>query len=86
MKLKPGEYVIKLKGNTVAHGELMMNCFLAMDPGTADGKIAGVPTTEPTYGLPAIWIKAGLREDALVKGYTVVGSADGFDHASFGCH
>ena len=72
MKLKPGEYVIKLKGNTVAHGELMVNCFLAMDPGTADGKVSGVPTTEPTYGLPAIWIKAGLREDALVKGYTVV--------------
>ena len=72
MKLKPGEYVIKLKGNRVAQGELMMNSCLAMDPGTADGKISGVPTTEPTYGLPAIWIKEGAREGALAKGYTVV--------------
>jgi flagellar biosynthesis protein FlhA len=72
MKLRPGEYVIKLKGNKIAEGELMMNCFLAMNPGTADGKISGVETTEPTYGLPATWIKADAREDALAKGYTVV--------------
>jgi len=72
MKLKPGEYVIKLKGNKIAEGELMMNCFLAMNPGSADGNISGVQTTEPTYGLPATWIKEGAREDALAKGYTVV--------------
>ena len=72
MKLKPGEYVIKLKGNTIAEGELMMNCFLAMNPGAVDGKISGVQTTEPTYGLPATWIKESAREDALAKGYTVV--------------
>ena len=72
MKLKPGEYVIKLKGNTIAEGELMMNCFLAMNPGGVDGKISGVQTTEPTYGLPATWIKESAREDALAKGYTVV--------------
>ena len=72
MKLKPGEYQIKLKGNKIASGELMMNCFLAMNPGGADGQIDGVQTTEPTYGLPATWIKKGAREDALAKGYTVV--------------
>ena len=72
MKLKPGEYSILLKGNEVAGGELMMNHYLAMDPGNADGKIGGVPTKEPTYGLPAFWIKEGAREDALAKGYTVV--------------
>ena len=72
MKLKPGEYVIKLKGNRIAESELMMNCFLAMNPGSSDGKINGVETTEPTYGLPAIWIKESAREDALAKGYTVV--------------
>jgi flagellar biosynthesis protein FlhA len=72
MKLKPGEYQIKLKGNKIAEGELMMNCFLAMNPGGAEGKIDGVQTTEPTYGLPAIWIKKGAREAALAKGYTVV--------------
>ena len=72
MKLKPGEYSILLKGNEVANGELMMNHYLAMDPGNADGKIGGVPTKEPTYGLPAFWIKEGARENALAKGYTVV--------------
>jgi len=72
LKLKPGEYSILLKGNEVAKGELMMNHYLAMDPGTTDGKIGGVPTKEPTYGLPAFWIKEGAREDALAKGYTVV--------------
>ncbi len=72
MKLKPGEYSIQLKGNEVAGGELMMNHYLAMAPGTVDGKIAGVPTKEPTYGLPAFWIKESAREDALAKGYTVV--------------
>ena len=72
MKLKPGEYSILLKGNEVAGGELMMNHYLAMDPGNADGKIGGVPTKEPTYGLPAFWIKEGARENALAKGYTVV--------------
>ncbi|MCD6293582.1 MAG: flagellar biosynthesis protein FlhA [Deltaproteobacteria bacterium] len=72
MKLKPGGYSILLKGNEVAGGELMMNHYLAMDPGNADGKIGGVPTKEPTYGLPAFWIKEGARENALAKGYTVV--------------
>jgi len=72
MQLKPGEYSILLKGNEVAKGELMMNHYLAMDPGNADGKIGGVPTKEPTYGLPAFWIKEGARENALAKGYTVV--------------
>jgi flagellar biosynthesis protein FlhA len=72
MQLKPGEYSILLKGNEVAKGELMMNHHLAMDPGNADGKIGGVPTKEPTYGLPAFWIKEGARENALAKGYTVV--------------
>ena len=72
LKLKPGEYSILLKGNEVAKGELMMNHYLAMDPGSTDGKIGGVPTKEPTYGLPAFWIKEGAREDALAKGYTVV--------------
>jgi len=72
MKLKPGEYSILLKGNEVAGGELMMKHYLAMDPGNADGKVGGVPTKEPTYGLPAFWIKEGARENALAKGYTVV--------------
>ena len=72
MQLKPGEYKILLKGNEIARGELMTNYFLAMNPGTVDEKIDGIPTHEPTYGLPALWIKANAKENAIAKGYTVV--------------
>ena len=72
MQLKPGEYAILLKGNEIARGELMTNCYLAMNPGTADEKIDGIPTHEPTYGLPALWIREDTKEKALAKGYTVV--------------
>ena len=72
MQLKPGEYRILLKGNEVARGELMANYYLAMNPGTAEEDIDGIPTQEPTYGLPASWIKENVKEDAIAKGYTVV--------------
>jgi len=72
MRLKPGEYSILLKGNEVARGELMTNYYLAMNPGSVDEKIDGIATHEPTYGLPAIWIKENAKEQALAKGYTVV--------------
>ncbi len=72
MQLKPGEYSILLKGNEIARGELMTNYFLAMNPGTVDEKIDGIPTHEPTYGLPALWIKENAKENAIAKGYTVV--------------
>jgi flagellar biosynthesis protein FlhA len=75
MRLKPGEYCIMLKGNEVARGELMTNYYLAMNPGTAEEDIDGIPTKEPTYGLPALWIKENAKEDALTKGYTVVDQA-----------
>lgn len=72
MQLKPAEYSILLKGNEIARGELIMNHYLAMDPGTAKEKITGIPTKEPTYGLPAFWIREEEKETALSKGYTVV--------------
>ncbi len=72
MRLKPGEYSILLKGNEIARGELMTNYYLAMNPGSVDEKIDGIATREPTYGLPAIWIKENAKEQALAKGYTVV--------------
>jgi flagellar biosynthesis protein FlhA len=72
MQLKPGEYTILLKGNEVARGELMTNYYLAMNPGTAEDEIDGIPTQEPTYGLPALWIKEDAKENALAKGFTVV--------------
>ena len=72
MQLKPGEYSILLKGNEIARGELMTNYYLAMNPGSVDEKIDGIATHEPTYGLPALWIKENVKEKALAKGYTVV--------------
>jgi len=72
LQLKPNDYVIKVRGNEVARGELRLNSFLALNPGTATGKIKGVPTREPTYGLPAQWIADGDRDAAETMGYTVV--------------
>ncbi len=72
MQLKAGEYSILLKGNEVAKGELMPNCYLAINPGTAEEEIDGIPTKEPTYGLPAFWIKEEVKESAMSKGYTAV--------------
>jgi flagellar biosynthesis protein FlhA len=72
MQLKPGEYLIRLKGIEIARGNLMINYLLAMNPGNSGGKIDGIATREPTYGLEAYWIKAEKRELAMAKGYTVV--------------
>lgn len=72
MQLKPGEYRILLKGNEVARGDLMMNHYLAMNPGGEVDSVRGVPTVEPTYGIEALWIKEQHREEAITKGYTVV--------------
>jgi len=72
MQLESGEYAISLRGNEVARGELMINHYLAINPGTVEKKVDGVPTKEPTYGLPAFWIKEEVKESAMAKGYTVV--------------
>ena len=72
MQLKPGEYTILLKGNEIARGELLANYYLAMNPNATDEKIDGIATREPTYGLPALWIKEEAKENALAKGFTVV--------------
>ncbi|HHW15031.1 MAG TPA: flagellar biosynthesis protein FlhA [Firmicutes bacterium] len=72
MQLKPGGYVIKVKGVEVGRGELSVDHFLAMDPGTVSAPVEGTPTTEPAFGLPALWISANRREQAEMAGYTVV--------------
>jgi flagellar biosynthesis protein FlhA len=72
IQLKPNEYVIKIKGNTVARGELLLNHYLAMSPGIDDDSISGIETTEPAFGLPAIWIDEAMKERAELSGYTVV--------------
>jgi flagellar biosynthesis protein FlhA len=66
------EYVFKVRGSEVARGRVMAGHLLAMDPGDAVGKLQGIPTTEPAFGLPAIWIHQSLHTDAEALGYTVV--------------
>ncbi|MFH1761354.1 MAG: flagellar biosynthesis protein FlhA [bacterium] len=72
IQLKPNQYLIKIKGLEVGRGELMSGCYLAMNPGTVKRSIRGVKTTEPAFGLPALWITASQKEDAEMAGYTVV--------------
>lgn len=72
IQLKPNEYVIKIKGNSVARGELLLNHYLAMSPGFEDDAVSGIETVEPAFGLPAIWIDDATKERAELSGYTVV--------------
>ncbi|CUI05041.1 flagellar biosynthesis protein FlhA [Massilia antarctica] len=72
LELKPSAYRITLKGVEVGSGESMNGQFLAINPGMASGNLAGLVTTDPAFGLPAVWIDAGLRDEAQSMGYTVV--------------
>lgn len=72
IQLKPNIYVIKLKGIEIAKGELLLDHYLAMNPGTVFEEIVGIETVEPAFGLPALWIQETKREDAELAGYTVV--------------
>jgi len=72
IQLRPNEYVIKIKGNTVARGELLLNHYLAMSPGIDDDGVIGIETMEPAFGLPALWIDEATKDRAELSGYTVV--------------
>ncbi|SMG16449.1 flagellar biosynthesis protein FlhA [Paenibacillus aquistagni] len=72
IQLKPNEYIIKIKGNIVARGELLLNHYLAMSPGYDDDSVTGIETMEPAFGLPALWVDEAMKERAEVSGYTVV--------------
>ena len=72
IQLNPNEYVIKIKGVEVANGEMLLDHFLAMNPGMVEEEIDGIKTTEPAFGLPATWISEGQRDRAEMLGYTVV--------------
>lgn len=75
LKLGPRQYSILLKGVEIARGELMTDKFLAINPGNATETIPGTPTSEPTFGLPALWITKDNRERAQMLNYTVVDPA-----------
>ena len=72
LELRPSAYRIVLKGVEVGRGESFTGQFLAIDPGRVSGTLPGTQTRDPAFGLPAVWIEAGLRERALSLGYTVV--------------
>ncbi|MGK0289687.1 MAG: flagellar biosynthesis protein FlhA [bacterium] len=72
LQLEPGEYSIIIKGIEVGKGEMMLEHFLAMKAGDVDEEIDGIPTVEPAFGLPAVWIPNSEQERAQIAGYTVV--------------
>ena len=76
IQLKPNEYVIKMKGNMVARGELLLNHYLAMSPGFEDDSITGIETQEPAFGLPALWIEAWVGTDFVWRGNRMSIAAD----------
>ena len=72
LELRPNAYRIALKGVEVGQGEAFVGQFLAINPGRVLGEMSGTPTRDPTFGLPAVWVDANLREQAQSFGYTVV--------------
>jgi flagellar biosynthesis protein FlhA len=72
IQLQPNEYRLKIKGNEMARGELLLDHYLAMSPGIDDDSIEGIDTIEPAFGLPAKWITEEMKEQAEILGYTVV--------------
>ena len=72
IQLNPNQYIVKIKGVEMARGDLLLDHFMAMNPGTVEEEIDGIPTTEPAFGLPALWIADNMRDRAEMLGYTVV--------------
>ena len=72
LELKPNAYRITLKGAEVGNGEAYNGMFLAINPGRVSAPLPGISTQDPTFGLPAVWVEAGLYEQAQNLGYTVV--------------
>ena len=72
IQLNPNQYIIKIKGIQVTEGEILFDHYMAMNPGYVEEEITGIPTFEPSFHLPAIWITESQRERAESMGYTVV--------------
>ena len=72
LQLKTNEYIIKIRGTMIVSSELMPSMLLCMDPTGENSDMPGIKTIEPTFGLPAVWINKDQREEAEIKGLTVV--------------
>ncbi|MGZ5873639.1 MAG: flagellar biosynthesis protein FlhA [Bradyrhizobium sp.] len=75
VQLEANTYIIKIKEVDAGTGRIWPNQFMVMDPGGSQVDVPGIHTTEPTFGLPATWVDASLKEEASLKGYTVVDAA-----------
>lgn len=75
VQLEANTYIIKIKEVDAGTGRIWPNQFMVMDPGGNQVNVPGIHTTEPTFGLPATWVDAALKEEASLKGYTVVDAA-----------
>ena len=72
IQLNPNQYIIKIKGIQVSEGEILFDHYMAMNPGFVTEEVTGIPTFEPSFHLPALWITESQRERAEAAGYTVV--------------
>jgi len=72
LELQPNNYAIKIAGTRLAGGEVMVGMYMALNAAAAPGEIQGIPTAEPAFGLPAVWIGDAQKERAEALGYTVV--------------
>ncbi len=72
IQLNPNQYIIKIKGVQISEGEILFDHYMAMNPGNVEAEIAGIPTFEPAFHIPALWITESQRERAEAMGYTVV--------------
>ncbi len=72
IQLNPNQYIVKIKGIQISEGEILFDHYMAMNPGFVKEEISGIPTFEPSFHLPAIWITENQRERAESLGYTVV--------------
>jgi flagellar biosynthesis protein FlhA len=75
VQLEANAYIVKLKEVDAGQGRIWPNQVMVMDPTGAQVQLPGMHTTEPTFGLPATWIDMSLKEEAAIKGYTVVDAA-----------
>lgn len=72
LELRPSAYRVTLKGSVIGQGEAYPGMYLAINPGRVTAQLPGAETTDPAFGLPAVWIEASMREQAQLNGYTVV--------------
>lgn len=72
LELRPNAYRITLKGSVIGQGESYSGMYLAINPGRVSMQLPGTVTSDPAFGLPAVWIESSLREQAQLNGYTVV--------------